>query len=225
MPLRVLRNRTLIGASAVRGFLATGMFAAWVLGSLYLEHVLHFGAWDTGLAFLPMTITVAALSTGITARVMARYGPVPTVLGGLTVMVVSLLMLTQAGAGASYFPGLFVPYLLMGVGMGTAMLPLLTIAMSRVPESDAGLASGIVNVSMQIAAALGLAVLGTLAADRTQTLHAAGDTAATALTGGYHLAFAVAAGVVATGIVVALAALRPPRTGREAVGSELALEL
>src|SRR3954471_11179701 len=225
VPPRILRSRTLIGASAVRGFLATGMFAAWVLGSLYLEHVLGFGAWETGLAFLPMTLTVAALSTGPTARLMARFGPVPTMLGGLTAMIVSLLMLTRAGAHASYFADLFVPYLLMGAAMGTAMLPLLTIAMSRVPESDAGLASGIVNVSMQIAAALGLAVLGTVAADRTRSLAEAGDTAATAPTGGYPLAFAIAAGIVTTGVLVAVAALRPPRTGRQTVGSELALEL
>ena len=94
---------------------------------------------------------------------MARFGPLSTVLGGLTAMVAALLLLTQVGPHASYFPDLFAPYLLMGVGTGTAMLPLLTIAMSRVPEADAGLASGIVNVTMQLAAALGLAVLGTLA--------------------------------------------------------------
>jgi EmrB/QacA subfamily drug resistance transporter len=225
VPLRVLRSRTLMGASAVRGFLATGMFAAWVLGSLYLEHVLGFGAWQTGLAFLPMTLTVATLSSGITARLMARYGPIPTLLGGLTTTVVALLLLTRAGTGASYFADLFVPYVLLGIGIGTAMLPLLTIAMSRVPESDAGLASGLVNVTMQIAAALGLAVLGTLAADRTQTLTGAGEPVANALSDGYHLAFAVAAGVVAAGIVLALAVLRPPRRAQEAVGSELALEV
>jgi MFS family permease len=195
------------------------------LGSLYLEHVLGFGAWQTGLAFLPMTLTVATLSSGVTARLMGRYGPVPTLLGGLATTTVALLLLTRAGADASYFADLFVPYILLGVGIGSAMLPLLTIAMSRVPESDAGLASGLVNVTMQIAAALGLAVLGTLATDRTQTLAGAGEPATNALSGGYHLAFTVAAGVVAFGIVVALLVLRPPRRREAAVGSELALEL
>jgi EmrB/QacA subfamily drug resistance transporter len=225
-PPRILRLRTLIGASAVRGFLVTGMFAAWVLGSLYLEHVLGYGAWDTGLAFLPMTLTVAALSTGVTARVMARVGPLPTLIAGLATTIAALLLMTLPGVGASYFPDLFVPYLLMGVGMGTAMLPLLTIAMSGVPERDAGLASGVINVSMQLAGALGLAVLGTVASDRTRTLLADGVARAGALAGGYHLAFELGAVAVATGIALALIALRPPRTRRlQAVGSELALEL
>src|SRR4051812_342729 len=206
-PPRVLRLRTLIGASAVRGFLVTGMFAAWVLGSLYLEHVLGYGAWNTGLAFLPMTITVAALSTGPTARVMARFGPLPTLIGGLGVVIVALLLMTRSGVGASYFPGLFAPYALMGLGMGTAMLPLLTIAMSGVPQQDAGLASGVINVSMQLAGALGLAVLGTVATDRTQTLASSGLSQPAALTGGYHLAFALGAVAVAAGVALALLAL------------------
>jgi EmrB/QacA subfamily drug resistance transporter len=224
LPLRILRVRTLIGASVVRAFLVTGMFSAWVLGSLYLEHVLGYGAWDTGLAFLPQTLTVAALSLGTTARVMARFGPERTVLGGLSIVVVALLLLTGAGEGAHYFPGLFFAYALMGLGMGTSMLPLLTIAMSGVPEKDAGLASGIVNVSMQLAGALGIAILGTLASEHSQSLAAAGASTASALTGGYHFAFEIAAGSVLVGIVVALAVLRKPRSqDRVPAGSELAV--
>jgi EmrB/QacA subfamily drug resistance transporter len=224
LPLRILRVRTLIGASVVRAFLVTGMFSAWVLGSLYLEHVLGYGAWDTGLAFLPQTLTVAALSLGTTARVMARFGPERTVLGGLSIVVVALLLLTGAGEGAHYFPGLFFAYALMGLGMGTSMLPLLTIAMSGVPEKDAGLASGIVNVSMQLAGALGIAILGTLASGHSQSLAAAGASTASALTGGYHFAFEIAAGSVLVGIVVALAVLRKPRSqDRVPAGSELAV--
>jgi EmrB/QacA subfamily drug resistance transporter len=221
LPLRILRDRTLIGASVVRGFLVTGMFGSWVLGSLYLEHVLGYGAWATGLAFLPMTLTVGALSLGTTARVMARFGPERTVLAGLAIVVAALLALSGAGEGTSYLPGLFGAYALMGVGMGTAMLPLLTIAMSGVPERDAGLASGIVNVSMQLAGALGIAILGTLAADRTETLAAAGASAAGAFTGGYQLALELAAGSVAVGIVVALAVLHGPWARRSEVAVEL----
>jgi MFS family permease len=173
-----------------------------------------------------MTITVATLSTGVTARVMARFGPLPTLVGGLATTIAALLLMTLPGVGASYFPDLLVPYLLMGVGLGTAMLPLLTIAMSGVPERDAGLASGVINVSMQLAGALGLAVLGTVATDRTHSLAASGLSQASALTGGYHLAFELGAMAVATGVALALVVLRPPRARRqEAVGSELALEL
>jgi EmrB/QacA subfamily drug resistance transporter len=223
LPRRVLRMRTLIGASVVRGFLVTGMFGSWALGSLYLESALGYDAWRTGLAFLPTTLMVGLLSLGTTARVMARIGPERTVLAGLAIVVLALLLLTGAGASASYFPGLFFGYGLMGLGIGTAMLPLLTIAMSGVPEADAGLASGIVNVSMQLAGALGIAVLGTLASDRTESLAGAGATHAAALTGGYHLALEVAALTVAAGIVIALVVLRRPREPQ--VRSELAAEV
>jgi EmrB/QacA subfamily drug resistance transporter len=225
LPARLLRIRTLMGASAVRGFLVVGMFGSWVLGTLFVEHVLGYGAWDTGLAFLPMTLTVGALSLGTTARVMARLGPERTVVGGMGVVIVALLLLTRAGEGAAYFPELFVPFALMGLGMGTAMLPLLTIAMSGVPEADAGLGSGILNVSMQLAGALGIAVLGTLAAERSSALTGDGASVATALTGGYHLGFELAAGAVAVGLVLAAAVLRTPARTRLAAGSEVAVEV
>ncbi|MDA0165583.1 MFS transporter [Solirubrobacter ginsenosidimutans] len=226
LPFRILRVRTLIGASVVRSFLVIGMFGTWVLGTLYVEHVLGYGAWDTGLAFLPMTLTVGALSLGTTAKVMARLGPERTVVLGMSFVVAALLLLTHAGEGASYFPELFIPFALMGLGMGTAMLPLLTIAMSGVPEQDAGLGSGIVNVSMQLAGALGIAVLGTLAASRTGSLAADGASNAAALTGGYHLAFELAAGAVVVGIALALTVLRvPARVQARGAGSEVAVEV
>src|SRR3954453_24132580 len=129
LPLRILKVRSLMGASVVRGFLVTGMFGTWVMGSLYVEHVLGYGAWATGLAFLPMTLIVGGLSLGTTARVMNRLGPERTVLAGLTLVVIALLLLSGVSDHAGYFPDLFVPFALMGLGMGTAMLPLLTIAM------------------------------------------------------------------------------------------------
>src|SRR3954451_5093272 len=226
LPFRLLRVRTLIGASVVRGFLVVGMFGSWVLGTLYVEHVLGYGAWDTGLAFLPMTLTVGALSLGTPAKVMAKLGPERTVILGMSFVIVALLWLTNAGEGASYFPELFFPFALMGLGMGTAMLPLLTIAMSGVPEQDAGLASGIVNVSMQLAGALGIAILGTLAASRTSSLTTDGASVANALTSGYHLGFEIAAGAVAVGIVLAATVLRAPaRVRTRGAGSEVAVEV
>ena len=133
LPLRILRVRSLIGAIVVRGFLVTGMFGTWVMGSLYVEHVLGYGAWATGLAFLPMTLIVGALSLGTTARVMARLGPERTVVVGLVLVVGALALLSGVDETTGYFPTLFVAFALMGLGIGTAMLPLLTIAMSGVP--------------------------------------------------------------------------------------------
>jgi EmrB/QacA subfamily drug resistance transporter len=210
MPLRILRLRGLIGSSAVRGFLVTGMFTTFFLGALYLQHVLHYSAVQTGLAFLPMTLTVATLSLlGIPARMVARFGAMRVLIPGLLCGAASLILLSSVGVGANFFPTIFLAFLLLGIGAGSSFMPLLTIAMADVPPADAGLGSGIVNVSMQVSAALGLAVLGTVATNHTKVLTAHGQPLVSALTGGYHLAFTVAAVVVATGVVVAYFVLRP----------------
>jgi EmrB/QacA subfamily drug resistance transporter len=218
LPLRILRLRGLMGSSAVRAFLVTGMFTSFFLGALYLEHVLGYGEVDTGLAFLPMTLIVGALSLGITARLVARFGPKAVLLAGLSLTVAGLLLLARAGVGASYFPDLVFAFALTGLGAGMAFLPLLTIAMADVPPRDAGLASGIVNVSVQISAALGLAVLGTVATDHTRSLTAQGHSAASALTGGYHLSFLIAAACVAAGALLAMVLL--PSPGRAPAAAE-----
>jgi len=208
MPPHVLRLRGLLGSSAVRGLLVTGMFGAFFLGALYFEHVLGYSALQTGLAFLPQTLVVGVLSLGITAWLMGRFGAMRILVPGLALMTCGLLALAQAGTHAAYFPAIFIPLLLTGLGAGISFMPLLTIAMANVPARDAGLASGLVNVSMQMAAAVGLAVLGVIATHRTKTLLAGGDAPAGALTSGYHLAFLIGAGCVALGIVVALVVLR-----------------
>jgi EmrB/QacA subfamily drug resistance transporter len=213
MPLRVLRLRLLMGSSLVRGLLITGMFSAFFLGSLYLERVLGYNAIDTGLAFLPLTVAIAALSLGPSARAVERFGAVPTLAAGLGSIIAGLLLLAGQGVHAGYFPGLFIPFLLLGLGAGASFLPLLTIGMADAPLRDAGLASGIINVSVQLFGAIGLATLGTIATDHTKALSASGDSLVSALTGGYHLAYLVAAACVAVGILAALLVLRRPGAG------------
>jgi EmrB/QacA subfamily drug resistance transporter len=210
MPLRVLRLRTLMGSSLVRGLLITGMFSAFFLGSLYLERVLGYNAIQTGLAFMPLTIAIATMSLGVSARAVERFGGVQTLATGLLGIIAGLLLLAGAGVHASYFPQLFVAFLLLGLGAGASFLPLLTIGMSDAPPRDAGLASGIVNVSVQLFGAIGLATMGTIATDHTKSLAASGDSLLNALVGGYHLAYVVAAVCVAVGIVAAFLLLRPP---------------
>ncbi len=214
MPLRIFRVPGLAWSSVIRGFLVTGMFASFFIGVLYLEHVLHYGVLTTGLAFLPMTLTLATLSLGITARLVTTYGPLRPLLAGLGFAIASLVLLSRLGSDAAYFPDVFVAFLLLGLGAGLAFLPLLTLAMADVPAADAGLASGIINVSVQISAALGLAVLGTLAADHTRTLAAEGHSHIGALLAGYHLAFVVGAVAVGIGVIVTLLKLRDPRPRR-----------
>jgi EmrB/QacA subfamily drug resistance transporter len=210
MPLRVLRLRMLMGSSLVRGLLVTGMFSSFFLGSLYLERVLGYNAIDTGLAFMPLTIAIATMSIGVSARAVQRFGAVRTLGTGLGSIIVGLLLLASQGVHASYFPGLFFAFLLIGMGAGASFLPLLTIGMSDAPARDAGLASGIVNVSVQLFGAIGLATLGTIATDHTKALSASGHALSSALTGGYHLAYLVAAVCVAVGILAAALLLRPP---------------
>jgi len=177
---------------------------------LYLERVLGYDAIDTGLAFLPLTISIAVMSIGVAARAVARFGPLRTLACGLVGIVAGLLLLGGQGVHASYFPGLFFAFLLIGLGAGASFLPLLTMGMADAPRRDAGLASGIINVSVQLFGAVGLATLGTIATDHAKALSASGDSLSSALTGGYHLAYTVAAGCVAMGILAAFVLLRPP---------------
>jgi hypothetical protein len=208
MPLRVFKIPGLAGSSAVRGFLSAGMWATFFLGALYLERVRGFGALDTGLAFMPLTVAVGVLSTGLTAKMLARFGAMRVMIPGLIAVVAALLLLTTAGPHAAYFPRVAVAFFLFGLGAGSSFIPLLSIAMAKVPKEDAGIASGIVNVSMQISAAIGLAVLATISTDRAHTLTSQGKALPDALTGGYHLAFLAAAGSVLIGVVLALLLLR-----------------
>jgi len=215
MPLRILRVHGLASTSVVRGLLASGLFSTFFLGALYLEHVRGYDALQIGLAFLPTTLIVAILSSGVTARLVNRFGAKRTLVPGLTAMAAGLALLAGAGEHTAFFPTLFFAFALMGIGGGTSFMPLLHIAMGDVPARDAGLASGIVNVSMWISASLGLAALGAIAADRTKTLAAAGHSATAALTGGYDLAFLIGAALVAVGVVVAIVVLPAGERERE----------
>jgi EmrB/QacA subfamily drug resistance transporter len=231
MPLRILRLRGLVNASLVRGLLVTGMYSTFFLGTLYLEHVRHYGALQTGAAFLPWTITVAILSQGITARLVGRFGTLRVLIAGMASTAVGLLVFSTIGPHTAYFPTIFVAGFVMGFGIGNAFMPLLTLAMADVPAADAGLGSGITNVSQQIGGALGLAVLSTIAANHTKSLLAARHGLTSSLIGGYHLAFLTGAATIALGIGLAIALLRtreqrpPVRLARASAGGEDAMPL
>src|SRR4029077_3345662 len=155
-----------------------------------------FSAFDTGLAFLPSTVVLGILSAGVTARLMGRFGPRNLALVGMTTIAAGLALLSGADQHASYLPGIFFSYILLGIGGGMSFMPLLNISMSQVPAADAGLASGFGNLTMQVGGAVGLAVVGTISADHTRALASQGYNLATALTGGSQLAFLIAAASV-----------------------------
>ncbi len=227
MPLRILRLRGLVVSCITRGFLVTGMYGTWFLGSLYLEHILHYDAIKTGLAFMPWTLTVAVLSLGLTRRLVARLGALNTMVGGLLLVALGLYVMHGIGLHTNYFPRLAIGFFLMGLGVGNAFMPMLQIAMEDVPHTDAGLGSSIVNVSQQVSGALGLAVLSTLATNHTSALLAQHHALAPALLGGYRLAYLLGIGSVLIGALIAVALLRSrSATGaaKPAAASEVATQ-
>jgi EmrB/QacA subfamily drug resistance transporter len=213
MPLRILRLRGLVNASAIRAILVTGMYSTFFLATLYLEHVRHYSALQTGVAFLPWTITVAILSQGVTAWLVGRFGSLKVLMGGMASVVAGLLLFSSVGPDTSFFPTIFLASFAIGLGIGSAFMPLLTIAMADVPAADAGLGSGITNVSQQIGGALGLAVLSTIATNQTKTFLSTHHGVPASLISGYHLAFLIGAATITTGIALALVLLGP-RTNR-----------
>jgi EmrB/QacA subfamily drug resistance transporter len=222
MPLRIVKLRSLTTSSVVRGLSFSAMFAVFFFGALYLERVLHYDPVRTGVAFLPLTLAMAIMSLGVTSRLLARYGPMKLLIPGMTAAVVGLLWLSRSGVHANYAVAILPAFLLLGVGMSVSAVPLLTIAMADVPREDAGLASGIVNVSMWLASSAGLAVFGTLAASKSKVLLAQGYSSSQSLVAGYHEAFFIGAILAALALLVIVAVLRAP--AKEAIENRESLE-
>jgi EmrB/QacA subfamily drug resistance transporter len=193
VPLRLFRLRNIVVSNIVGVFWAGAMFAWFFLSALYLQLVLGYSPLEVGLAFLPGNLVMAAISIGVSARLVMRFGIRVPLAAGLTCAGIGLLLLARAPVDGSFLVDVLPAMVLLGLGAGMAFNPVLLAAMSDVEPSEAGLASGIVNTSFMMGGALGLAVLASLAASRTDTLLAAGDAQAAALTGGYHLAFLVGA--------------------------------
>jgi len=210
MPLDVMRSPGLLTSSLVRGLMVVGMYSTFFIGVLYFQHVLGYDPIVTGLAFLPQTLMVAVMSAGLTARIMGRLGPKTTALLGLAVVAVGLTLFVTSGPNTAYFPQIFAAVLLIGFGAATAFTPLLTIALAGVPAKDAGIGSGIVNVSQQVAGVLSVAILGAVSTSHTASLLASGSSAIDALDGGYRLAFIVALVSVLMAIVLGSIILRQP---------------
>ena len=211
MPLRILRSRTIAGANIVQMVGAGGMFGSFFLGSLYLEHVQGYRPLEIGLAFLPVTVLMGGLSVRYSERLITRFGAYRVLVVGLAMIGAALAGFAIAPVHADYVANILPSAALLGIGAGLCFPPLMGLAMSGVAPSDAGLASGLVNTTAQVGGAIGLAVLSTVAAGRTGTLRAAGHALPSALTGGYHVAFWIAVGMIGAALVTALVTLRPAR--------------
>ncbi|MGH2835217.1 MAG: MFS transporter [Solirubrobacteraceae bacterium] len=204
IPLRIFRSRSLTGANLVQIVSIAGMFGVFFLGALYLRKVLGYDALQIGLAFLPTTIAMGSMSIRFSEPIITRFGARAVLPPGLALAAAGLALFAMAGVHADYLNEVMPALILIGIGMGACFPALMTIAMAGSTPEDAGLASGLVNTSAQVGGALGLAVLATLSASRTSSLLASGHSTAAALTGGYHLAFWIAVGLVLSGIAIAL---------------------
>jgi EmrB/QacA subfamily drug resistance transporter len=208
MPLRLFRAPNVGGANLVQALLVVGMFGMFFLGALYMQRILGYDALQVGLAYLPMTVVMGTMSFRFTGELNLRYGPTATLIPAMVFVVAGLLLLARTPVDASYAIDLLPAMILIGLGAGLGFPSLMTLAMSGATESDSGLASGLVNTSVQVGGAIGLAVLATLATEHTQAELDDGASAAAALNSGYHLAYLVGAGLVLVAIAVAVGSLR-----------------
>jgi EmrB/QacA subfamily drug resistance transporter len=211
MPLRLFRSRNVAGANAAMALLVVGFFGMFFMGALYMQGILGYDPLQVGLAFLPSCIVMGTLSLGYAERLIMGIGARAALVGGLVCAGAGLVLFAQAPVDGSYVTDIAPVMLLLGAGAGLAFPALMTLAMSGATPADAGLASGLINTTVQVGGAIGLAVLATLATERTEGLRADGESVSSALNAGYHLAYLIGAAAVAVAIVVALTVLRRER--------------
>ena len=208
MPLGLFRLRNLATANAVGVLWAAAMFAWFFISALYLQLVLGYSPLAVGLSFLPANLIMAAFSLGLSAKLVMRFGLRLPIACGMALAAAGLFLFTLAPVGGDFMMHVLPGMLLLGLGCGMALNPVLLAAMGDVSPADAGLASGVANTAFMMGGALGLAVLASLAAARTESLTAAGAQAMAALNGGYHVAFGFGAAFAAGAAVLAFVLLR-----------------
>jgi MFS family permease len=225
VPLGLFRLRSVSTANVVGILMAGGMFATFFLSALYLQQVLGYTPLEVGLAFLPSTVIWGAVSFGLSDKLVMRFGIKPPLVVGLSLMALGILLFARAPVDGNFAVHVLPAMLLQGFGAGIGFNPILLAAMSDVKPREAGLASGIVNTSFMMGGALGLAVIASLAASRTDSLLSSGDGQLAALTGGYHTGFLLGA-VFSAAAAAALGGLvlRPAPAGVPHVEPEAAVE-
>jgi len=210
VPLRLFRSRSLSGASLVVACMGAGTFGMWYLVSLYLQQVLGYNPIEAGLVFLPMNLMIV-LCPQIASRLTTRFGGGIVLTGGLALISLGNLLFSGVSADGSYLADVLAPSLVVTAGHGLSLVTATILASTGVRGAESGLVSGVVSTSRQIGGSLGLALLATVAAQRTADLSGAANDVA--LAAGYQRAFVVASAIAALGAVTALAllVLRRPR--------------
>jgi EmrB/QacA subfamily drug resistance transporter len=211
VPLRIFKSRMLTGANVVVFFLGSSVFAMWYFVSLYMQQVLGYSPIQAGVAFVPMTAMIIIGST-VAGKIVNRVGAGPMLVVGMGLSAAGMALFSGVSPNGTYAGDILVPSLLVAIGIGLSFVPVTIAAVAGARRDEAGLASGLVNTSRQVGGSLGLAVLATVASQRTKTL-STHDTVHAALTGGFQRAFLIGAGFALAGSVAA--ALLIPRVRRQ----------
>jgi EmrB/QacA subfamily drug resistance transporter len=207
MRFGILRTRTVSGANVAGFILGTAMFSMFLMLTLYMQQVLGYSAMKTGVAYLAVAGT-AILWSAVAAQLVTRIGVKPVLAVGMALLTAGLVYFTQVSVGGSYLADLLPGFLLIGIGIGFAFVPISIAALAGVQASEAGLASGLINTSQQIGGALGIAALSTIATSRTDDAIASGTALPSALVDGFSAAFLTGVGIAALGVVAALTLIR-----------------
>lgn len=212
VPLAMFRAPNLTIGNVVMALLGAAWIPAWFFLNMYLQAVLGYGAFASGLALLPMTLAIMILMMMVTERVVGRIGPRPALVLGLGVLGLALLLFARMPVDGSFLADVLVPSLLGAVGMSLAYIPAMITATAAARAEDAGLASGLVNTTYQVGSAIGLAAMVAVAGAKTAALASAGADATAALNGGFSAAFIGAAVIAFVAAAAAVLAIRAPRT-------------
>lgn len=211
LPLRIFRSRNVTGANLVLLGVLAGMFSVFFFGARYAGEILGYSPIEIGLAFLPLTLLIGFVSTRVSQPVTERFGPKNVLIAGLTSITAAVLLFTQTPVDGSYVANVLPSMLLLGLGAGLSFTSIMGLAMSGATPEDSGIASGLVNTSMQVGGAIALSVLATFAAERTTSQLDGGTAPLEALNSGFHVAYLIAAGIVLLAIVAATFVLQDER--------------
>jgi EmrB/QacA subfamily drug resistance transporter len=207
MRLGIFRTRTVAGANVAGFIMGTAMFSMFLMLTLYMQQVLGYSPLQTGIGYLAVAGTAILWST-VAAQLVTRVGVKPVLVTGMSALTAGLVFFTQVSVGGSYVTDLLPGFLLIGVGIGFAFVPISIAALAGIEPREAGLASGLINTSQQIGGALGIAALATIATSRTSDAVAAGVSNPAALVHGFTGAFLAGAIIAALGIVASLTLIR-----------------
>jgi EmrB/QacA subfamily drug resistance transporter len=226
VPLTIFRLRTIAVTNIITALSGAAFFGWFFFSPLYAQQVLGYDSLQTGLTFLPATLTMGALSLGITARIVARFGPKPPLVAGMFLFTVGLVLFARAPVDGTFVRDILPPMFILGLGAGISFMPLFLIATGETGPGESGLVSGLISTSQLIGGALGLALLAGLASARATGLIEDGAPPADAVVAGFHAGFMLAAGLSVVAAILALTQLPPTGTRetpvlapeREAVG-------